>query len=81
MNSIFSFMVGIITIVLLVGLYFWSQLYFLKFKKAREKQIKEDVAEFGQCCGLENGVCTFKPRLEKLNKIELDAAKNEKVNK
>jgi hypothetical protein len=78
MNNVFSFIIGITTIILLVGSYFWSQYYFSKFKKAREKQIKEDIAEFGQCCGLEDGVCTFKPRLEKLNKIELDAAKKDK---
>jgi hypothetical protein len=78
MNNIFSFIIGITTILILVGSYYWSQTYFSKFKKAKEKQIKEDIAEFGQCCGLEDGVCTFKPRLEKLNKIDLDAAKKDK---
>jgi hypothetical protein len=36
------------------------------------------MAEFGQCCGLETGVCTFQPKIDKLNKINLqnDAAKN-----
>lgn len=74
MTDIFRFILGITAIVLLVGSYTWFT-SFSPFKRAKEKQIKEDIAEFGQCCGLENGVCTFQPRLEKLNKIELDAAK------
>jgi hypothetical protein len=77
MDNLFSFVVGITTITILVLSYYWSQTYFSKFKKARDKQIKEDVAEFGQCCGLESGVCTFQPRLDKLNKIQLDAAKKQ----
>jgi hypothetical protein len=80
MNDIFRFILGLGVISLLVAFYAWIQT-FAEFKEAREKQIKADVAEFGQCCGLEDGVCTFKPRLDKLNKIELDAVKNEKVNK
>jgi hypothetical protein len=77
MNDIFRFILGLGIILLLVVFYAWSQT-FLQFKKAKEKVIRADVAEFGQCCGLENGVCTFQPRLDKLNKIELDAAKKDK---
>jgi hypothetical protein len=76
MNDIFRFILGLGIILLLVVFYAWLQT-FSEFKEAKEKQIKADVAEFGQCCGLENGVCTFKPRLDKLNKIELDAAKKD----
>ena len=76
MADIFRFILGLGIILLLVVFYAWLQT-FSEFKEAKEKQIKADVAEFGQCCGLETGVCTFKPRLDKLNKIELDAAKKD----
>jgi hypothetical protein len=77
MNDIFRYFLGLGAIIGLVLFYAWIKT-FSKFKEAKEKQIKADVAEFGQCCGLEDGVCTFKPRLDKLNKIELDAAKKDK---
>jgi hypothetical protein len=80
MSDIFRFILGLGTIILLVVFYAWAQT-FAEFKEAKEKQIKADVAEFGQCCGLENGVCTFQPRLDKLNKIELNAAKNKQDKK
>jgi hypothetical protein len=76
MNDIFRFILGLGVVLLLIILYAWIQT-FVKFKEAKEKLIKSDVAEFGQCCGLENGVCTLPARLEKLNKIELDAAKKQ----
>jgi hypothetical protein len=77
MADIFRFILGLGAIVIIVAFYAWLQT-FSEFKEAKEKQIKADVAEFGQCCGLEDGVCTFKPRLDKLNKIEIDAAKKDK---
>jgi hypothetical protein len=80
MVDIFRFLLGLIIISILVGFYAWLQT-FVGFKKAKEKQIKADIAEFGQCCGLENGVCTFKPRLDKLNKLEISEIKNEKISK
>jgi len=76
MNDIFRFILGLGVVLLLIILYAWIQT-FVEFKEAKEKLIKSDVAEFGQCCGLENGVCTLPARLEKLNKIELDAAKKQ----
>jgi hypothetical protein len=76
MNDFLRFAVGIAVIISLVGVY--GYLAFLgQYKRAKEKQVKEDKAEFGYCCGLEDGVCTFQPRLDKLNKIDLDAAKKE----
>jgi hypothetical protein len=80
MNDIFRFILGLGIVLLLVVFYAWFQT-FAEFKEAKEKQIKADINEFGQCCGLEDGVCTFKPRLKKLNKIELDAAKKEQDKK
>jgi hypothetical protein len=77
MSDIFRYFLGLGVIIGLVVFYAWIKT-FSEFKEAKEKQIKADVAEFGQCCGLETGVCTFKPRLDKLNKIELDAAKKDK---
>ena len=74
MSDIFRYFLGITVIIILVIFYGWIKT-FSEFKEAKEKLIKADVAEFGQCCGLETGVCTLPARLEKLNKIELDAAK------
>jgi hypothetical protein len=76
MNDIFRFILGLGIILSLVIFYAWLQT-FSEFKEAKEKQIREDIAEFGQCCGLETGVCTLPARLDKLNKIELNAAKKQ----
>jgi hypothetical protein len=76
MIEFFRYLLGVGVIIGLVIFYAWFRT-FTEFKEAKEKVIKADVAEFGQCCGLENGVCTFQPRLDKLNKIELDAAKKQ----
>lgn len=76
MNDIFRYILGITLILGLVGTYGYLSVF--AFAKARKQEIKKDIAEFGQCCGLETGVCTFQPKLDKLNKIDLqkDAAKN-----
>jgi hypothetical protein len=75
MTELFRYLLGLGVIIGLVIFYAWFRT-FAEFKEAKEKLIKTDVAEFGQCCGLENGVCTLPARLEKLNKI--DAAKKDK---
>lgn len=68
---------------LIAATFLWNA-PFSDYNKAREKQIKEDIAEFGHCCGLQNGVCTYEPRLKKLDQqdsltkqksLALDAAK------
>jgi hypothetical protein len=76
MNDIFRYLLGIVLILGLVGTYGYLSVF--AFAKARKQEIKKDIAEFGQCCGLETGVCTFQPKIDKLNKINLqnDAAKN-----
>lgn len=76
MNDIIRYILGLGVILGLVGVY--GYLSVSAFAKARKQEIKKDVAEFGQCCGMESGVCTFQPKLDKLNKIDLqnDAAKN-----
>jgi hypothetical protein len=76
MSDIFRYFLGLGVVIGLVVFYAWIKT-FSEFKEAKEKLIKSDVAEFGQCCGLETGVCTLPARLEKLNKIELDAAKKQ----
>lgn len=74
MADIVRFILGLVAIIALVGVY--GFLSVTGFAKARKQEIKKDMAEFGQCCGLETGVCTFQPKIDKLNKIDLDAAKN-----
>ena len=75
MTELFRYLLGLGVIIGLVVFYAWIKT-FAEFKEAKEKLIRTDIAEFGQCCGLENGVCTLPARLEKLNKI--DAAKKDK---
>jgi hypothetical protein len=71
MNDIFRFVLGSGVILGLIVLYSWVK-NLNDFTKAKEKLIKEDMAQFGQCCGLEGGACTFQPRLDKLNAAEKD---------
>jgi hypothetical protein len=75
MTDLFRYLLGLGVVVGFVVFYAWIKT-FAEFKEAKEKLIRTDIAEFGQCCGLENGVCTLPARLDKLNKI--DAAKKDK---
>ena len=43
-----------------------------EFKDAKEREIKKDIEEFGHCCGLETGQCTYQPKIDKLNKSDPD---------
>jgi hypothetical protein len=43
-----------------------------EFKDAKEIEIKKDIEEFGHCCGLETGQCTYQPKIDKLNKADPD---------
>jgi len=76
MNEIFRYLLGLFLILGFVGTYGYLSVF--AFAKARKQEIKKDIAEFGQCCGLETGVCTFQPKIDKLNKIDLqnNAVKN-----
>jgi hypothetical protein len=76
MNNIVGYLIGLSGVISLV--LFYAYFTNSNFAKARKQEIKKDIAEFGQCCGLETGVCTFQPKIDKLNKINLqnDAAKN-----
>jgi hypothetical protein len=71
MTEIFRYLLGLGVIIGLVIFYAWIKT-FAEFKEAREKLIKADVAEFGQCCGLESGVCTLQARVDKLNAAKKD---------
>ena len=48
-----------------------------RFEKQKKQEIKKDIAEFGQCCGLESGACTFEPKLRKLDQIDIAAPKKD----
>jgi hypothetical protein len=43
-----------------------------EFRDAKEQTIKQDKEEFGYCCGLETGQCTYQPKIDKLNKADPD---------
>ena len=79
MWDIFRFIAGLGIIIGLVIFYQWLRTY-AEFNEAKEKEIRKDVAEFGACCGMESGVCTYQPKLDKLNKLDIDesAAKKDK---
>ena len=79
MWDIFRFIAGLGIIVALVVFYQWIRTY-AEFNAAKEREIRKDVAEFGACCGMESGVCTYEPKLDKLKKLDLDqsAAKKDK---
>jgi hypothetical protein len=71
MTELFRYLLGLGVIIGLVIFYAWFRT-FAKFKEAKEKLIRTDIAEFGQCCGLENGVCTLQARVDKLNAAKKD---------
>jgi len=79
MWDIFRFIAGLVVIVAFVVFYQWIKSY-AEFNEAKEKEIRKDIAEFGACCGMESGACTYKPKLDKLNKLDIDqsAAKKDK---
>ena len=79
MWDIFRFIAGLGVIIAFVIFYQWIRTY-AEFRQAREKEIRKDVVEFGACCGMESGVCTYQPKLDKLNKLDIDqsAAKKDK---
>jgi hypothetical protein len=71
MSDILGFALFIVGIFLIVVLHtFLATL--TEFRDAREKEIKKDTEEFGYCCGLETGQCTYQPKLDKLNKADPD---------
>jgi len=64
-------------VLLAVGIFLVAVLHaFLatlaEFKDAKEREIKKDIKEFGHCCGLETGQCTYQPKIDKLNKADPD---------
>ena len=70
-----NFIIGLLTIVSLVAAYGFVTAS--RFEKEKKQEIKKDIAEFGQCCGLESGVCTFQPKLNKLNQVDIAAPKKD----
>jgi len=66
-----NFIFGIAAIAVLIGVYAWAN--GSRFEKEKKQEIKKDMVEFGQCCGLETGVCTFEPKIKKLNQIDVAA--------
>jgi hypothetical protein len=67
MSNVLGFILGGALIVVLIFIHSFLATY-AEFKEAKEETIKQDKKEFGYCCGLEDGVCTFQPKLDKLNK-------------
>lgn len=64
-----NFIIGLLTIGLLVAAYGFVTAS--RFEKQKKQEIKKDISEFGQCCGLETGVCTYDPKIKKLNKQDI----------
>ena len=68
------YVIGVAVILFMVVLYTYFEFRLRDYRKAKAKEIAKDKAEFGYCCGLEDGVCTFEPKLRKINEINIDAA-------
>lgn len=73
-----NYFIGVSLILGLVVLYTWFEFKLKDYKAAKAKEIAKDKTEFGYCCGLEDGVCTFEPKLKKIEQINLNAAKKDK---
>jgi hypothetical protein len=71
MSDVLGFIVLAIGIVLVIVLHsFLATL--AEFRDAKEREIQKDIEEFGHCCGLETGQCTYQPKIDKLNKADPD---------
>jgi hypothetical protein len=74
MNFWMNYFIGASVILIMVVFYTYFEFRLAGYKKAKAKEIAKDKAEFGYCCGLEDGVCTFEPKLKKINEININAA-------
>jgi len=78
MYDILRYVLGLLVIASLTGVY--GFLSVLGFSKVRKQEIEKDIVEFGHCCGLENGVCTYEPKIKKNNKKDLVVHKTKTTN-
>jgi hypothetical protein len=69
MSETIGFILLAIGIVLVIVLHSFLETL-AEFRDAKEREIKKDIEEFGHCCGLETGQCTYQPKIDKLNKAD-----------
>ena len=69
MSDVVMFIIGMSLAVSVIVLHAFLETY-AEFRDAKEKEIKKDIEEFGYCCGLETGQCTYQPKIDKLNKAD-----------
>ena len=69
MSDVVMFIIGMSLAVAVIFLHAFLETY-AEFRDAKEKEIKKDTEEFGYCCGLETGQCTYQPKIDKLNKAD-----------
>jgi hypothetical protein len=69
MSGVLSFILFAAGVFLVVFLHYFL-VTLADFRGAKEKEIKKDKEEFGHCCELETGQCTYQPKLDKLNKAD-----------
>lgn len=69
MSDVFGFMLLMLLVTIAVVLHSFLATY-AEFRDAREREIKKDMEEFGHCCKMETGVCTYQPKIDKLNKAD-----------
>jgi hypothetical protein len=69
MSEIIGFIVLMITTFLMIVLHSFLETL-AEYRDAKEREIKKDKEEFGHCCELETGQCTYQPKIDKLNKAD-----------
>jgi hypothetical protein len=69
MTQVVGFIMGMCLIVLSIILHTFLQTY-AEYKESIEREVEKDKEEFGYCCGMETGKCTYQPKIDKINKAD-----------
>lgn len=69
MSDIVSFILLMALCLFIIILHVYAETY-AEYRDAIKAEVEKDKEEFGYCCELESGKCTFQPKIDKLNKAD-----------
>lgn len=77
MSDVQGFILIMVLALILVLVHTFLATY-SEYRDAIQAEIEKDEEEFGYCCGLESGHCTYQPKLDKINKADKHHKQNKK---